>query len=388
MKTEHLETLLKKYNAGECTPEEKLWLEQWYLSFEWSKVDDISNIQLQKLKEDTWNNLRQSEYQSPEENNRLSGKSAFKRKWWYYGAAAALLTVCFIPVWMRHKPVQTIAVPVAKDSIKTNDYLPGISKALLVMANGSVITLDSTGTGELKEADGTKIKTQSGQLVYHTLSESNSPVLYNTLNIPRGAEYRLVLADGSKVWMNAASSLRFPVRFTGKERIVYLTGEAYFEVAKNPAKPFKVKMNDDMEVEVMGTHFNIMAYDDESWIRTTLTEGSVKVKSRGENTFLIPSQQAALQKNTRKLLVKEVDIDKEIAWKNGITEFNDDELPYIMRQLSRWYDVEVSFEGEVPKGTYNGSIPRKATLSEVMKILRLAGVKYWLDNKRVVITGG
>ncbi|MBN8859161.1 MAG: FecR domain-containing protein [Sphingobacteriales bacterium] len=386
MKTEYLKSLLKKYNAGKCTPEEKLWLEQWYLSFEWSKMDDISSIQLQKLKEDTWNNLRQSGYQSPGENTRLSGKSAFKRKWWYYGAAAALLIACFVPVWMRHKPVQTVAVSVAKDSVKVNDFLPGISKALLVMANGSVVTLDSTGTGELKEADGTKINTQSGQLVYHTLSESNSPVLYNTLNIPRGAEYRLVLADGSKVWMNAASSLRFPTRFTGKERIVYLTGEAYFEVAKNPAKPFKVKTDDNMEVEVMGTHFNIMAYEDESWIRTTLIEGSVKVKSREENALLVPSQQAALQKNTRKLLVKEVDIDKEIAWKNGIIEFNDDELPYIMRQLSRWYDVEVSFEGDVPKGTYNGSIPRKATLSEVMEILRLAGVKYWLDNKRVVIT--
>ncbi|MGN6435242.1 MAG: FecR family protein [Agriterribacter sp.] len=388
METNQLQALIKKYNAGQCTPEEKLWLEQWYLSFEWSADEHLPDDLLSKLKEDTWKALQQSRSSTaltvmpPDQPGNTR-----RRNWWYYSAAAIVIVTGSLLFLQKQEKNVTSVDTVAKAK-PVGDIMPGTSKASLVLDNGSVIALDSAAVTQLKEADGTIIDKQQGKIVYNNATGANSKVFYNTLNIPRGAEYQLVLPDGSKVWLNAASSLRFPTRFVESERKVYLDGEAYFEIAKNTKQPFKVITRSGMEVNVTGTQFNVMAYNDEAYIKTTLTEGKVKITNGIVSTALVPSQQAALQKSTQQLKVKEVDIDKEIAWKNGMIEFSDDDLPYIMRQLSRWYNVDVQFESTASQARYNGSIPRRATLSEVMQILKLAGVKYWLDNKRVVITGG
>jgi transmembrane sensor len=389
VETQHLEELIKKYNAGLCSEAEKKWLEEWYQTFEWNKSKNIPAIELQRLKEEAWSAIVSQKNATEKDTNYQVGtdKKVFRMRWWYYAAAVLIIigfTTLLRPATVKQTspPVVELKKPVVKD-------IPaGISKAILVLGDGSSISLDSAAVSQLKEGDGTIIDKQYGKLVYNRAANRTSPVLYNTLRIPRGAEYQLVLPDGSKVWMNAASALKFPTRFTGAERKVFLSGEAYFEITKNAKMPFKVVTDDAIEVEVLGTHFNVKAYEDEIDVKTTLAEGKVKIRKGDNNITLSPSQQGVWKKKTQGLTVKEVDAEKEIAWKNGIIEFNDDELPYIMRQLSRWYDVDISFEGAIPKGSYNGAIPRKATLSEVMQILKLAGVKYWLDNKKLVVTGG
>lgn len=389
METQHLEELIKKYNAGLCSEAEKKWLEEWYQTFEWNKSKNIPAMELQRLKEEAWSAIvSQKNATEKDRNYQVStNKKVFRIRWWYY--AAAVLIIISLTTLLKPTAVKQTSPPVvAVKKPVINDIPAGTSKAILVLGDGSSVSLDSAAVSQLKEGDGTVIDKQYGKLVYNRTGNATSPVLYNTLRIPRGAEYQLVLPDGSKVWMNAASSLKFPTRFTGAERKVFLSGEAYFEITKNAKMPFRVVTDDAIEVEVLGTHFNVKAYEDENDVKTTLAEGKVKIKKDENNITLSPSQQGVWKKKTQGLTVKEVDAEKEIAWKNGIIEFNDDELPYIMRQLSRWYDVDISFEGAIPKGTYNGAIPRKATLSEVMQILKIAGVKYWLDNKKLVVTGG
>jgi len=386
LETHQLELLIKKYNAGQCTAEERSWLEQWYLSFEWSRKEDLTDAIIAELKEAAWSGLQQSSNEKDIIPMQSPPRKKAGRIWWYYSAAASVALTGFLFLYNPGK--KTVPAPATATAQTPKDILPGTSKASLVMGDGSVIALDATAVSQIEEGDGTTISKQYGKIIYNNTPGNSPKVVYNTLNIPRGAEYELVLPDGSKVWLNAASYLRFPTRFVEKERIVYLEGEAYFEIAKNAMQPFKVVTRSNMEVEVTGTHFNVMAYEDEAYIKTTLTEGKVKIRNGKYITPLAPTQQAALEKSSGQIDVKKVDIDKEIAWKNGRIEFSDDKLPYIMRQLSRWYDVDVRFEGNIPQGEYNGSIPRKATLSEVMEILKIVGVKYRLDNRMVVITGG
>lgn len=389
METHQLELLIKKYHSGQCTPEEKLWLEQWYLSFEWSDVGELPDEITDQLEEAVWNNLRKyrnENLEAPMQSVPIPAKTYGKR-WLYYGIAASVAFISFLFFYsnIKEEPAGVPANMIAKAQTQ-KDIQPGTRKASLTMGDGSVISLDSAAVTQLKEGDGTTIDKQYGKLVYNKAAGHSNEVFYNILDIPRGAEYELVLPDGSKVWLNAASSLKFPTRFIEKERKVYLSGEAYFEIAKNAEQPFKVVTPENMEVEVTGTHFNVMAYPDEEFIKTTLAEGRVNIRNGKSVTSLIPLQQAALKKYTQRVDVKKVDIDKEIAWKNGMIQFNDDDLPSIMRQLSRWYDVEVSFHGSIPARRYRGSIPRRATLSEVMQILKLAGVSYRLNNRTMVIT--
>lgn len=389
METNELIQLLKKYNAGLCTPEEKSRLEQWYLSFEWSKHPEFPATVMQDFKDTAWNNLQATIDNQSIQTNPLGTRHKPVRRWWYYSAAASILIVISISLYLYwdNKSQKNPAITGTGENISQLSGLPGTSKASLEMGDGSVITLDSMAVRELTTDDGTIINKQHGTITYKNNTETTGKVAYNTLRIPRGGEYELVLPDGSKVWMNAASSLKFPTRFTGKERIVYLTGEAYFEVAKNSRQPFKVMVEKEMEVQVIGTHFNVMAYADETAIKTTLAEGKVNIRTHTSTTSLLPAEQAVLKRASRETEVKKVDVDKEIAWKNGMIEFHDDDLPSIMRQLSRWYDVDVSFESEIPAATYSGSIPRKAILPDVMRILSIAGIKYKLNNKQLIITG-
>ncbi|MBK7288921.1 MAG: FecR domain-containing protein [Chitinophagaceae bacterium] len=191
------------------------------------------------------------------------------------------------------------------------------------------------------------IKLDDGQLAYNTEGVAGE-VVYNTISTPRGGQYQLTLADGSKVWLNAASTLRFPATFSGTERKVELTGEGYFEVAKNAAMPFKVGLENGVEVEVLGTHFNVMSYSDDEQIKTTLVEGKVKVLNGDNNVILSPNQQAQFTKGNKSLLVdKDADVNKAIAWKNGLFDFDNDNIVDILRQLSRWYDVQIQYVGNM-----------------------------------------
>lgn len=236
----------------------------------------------------------------------------------------------------------------------------------------------------------------NGQIAYLNTGSKvldRKPV-YNTISTANGNQYQLVLADGSKVWLNAASSVRFPAAFTTKERRVEITGEAYFEVAPlsingEQKVPFIVKVKtssgNGYEVQVLGTHFNINAYDDEPTVRTTLAEGKVKVDKGNHSVVLKPSQQAVLNKVSERFDVQPADVEEAIAWKMGMFEFHDANLHSIMRQLARWYDVDVTFSGSVSNKLFNGSIRRQATLSQVLQILKLAGVNYTLKGHALTI---
>ena len=387
-----MEELISKYNSGQCTAEEKKLVEDWYQSFEWNdKGNSLNEENIERIKREVWFAIQKSKIAvAPKNIPAIFPKPASSLNWWQIASAAAIITAIAAIVFFQTGPSKKIATAklVETKQPETKAIQPGTSKAQLVLANGSVVSLDSARNMQFQEEDGTNIDKQSGKLVYTDAAVGNGKILFNTLSTPRGGEYQLVLPDGSKVWLNAASSIKFPTRFEGKERTVFLHGEAYFEVAKNKQMPFYVKLDNDIAVEVTGTHFNIMGYSDETEIKTTLEEGSVKVTHKNSTVLLSPSKQATMKRGDESLAVSNADVAKELAWKNGMIEFEGEELPYIMRQLGRWYDVNINFANGIPKGTYKGAIRRQAPLSDVLEILKLAGVKFKMENKNLTVTGG
>jgi transmembrane sensor len=269
-----------------------------------------------------------------------------------------------------------------------NDRAPGRDNAILTLADGSVIVLEDAANGTLAQQGAANVVKVNGTISYDPTAVSDE-VLYNTISTAKGNQYQLILADGSKVWLNASSSLRFPTAFDGNERRVEITGEAYFEVARNAAKPFIVSYssagNDKGEVQVLGTHFNINSYADETEVKTTLVEGKVNVKHGGASVLLLPAQEAVFNKTGKQFKVNPADVEEAIAWKTGMFEFRDADLPAIMRQISRWYDVEIQYIGHVSSKQYNGAIRRQATLIQVLEILKQAGVSFTLNGKQLTV---
>lgn len=265
------------------------------------------------------------------------------------------------------------------------DIPPGMDGAVLTLADGKRIILDSVKNGDLSIQGNTRIVKQGGRLAYLPSRAAGQGVLYNTMTIPRGRQYQLILPDGSHVWLNAASSIRYPAAFTGKERKVEMTGEAYFEVAKNVAQPFRVKIG-EAQVEVLGTHFDIMAYEEESAVKTTLLEGAVKVTRANASHLLKPGQQAQLNKNGNGItVIDDAPIDETVAWKNGMFYFNRASLKTVMGEIARWYDVKVVYEGEVPDMEFGGKISRNSNLSETLKILELSKVHSRIEDKTIIV---
>jgi transmembrane sensor len=313
-----------------------------------------------------------------------------KRQWFRIAAAAVLLAAIFTTYMLVKNPEQEQTV--AKVDTSGKNVHPGSNKAVLTLADGSTIFLQTAAKGIVAQQGETRIeKSAEGLLSYKSVNEKPTKVLLNTVTTPRGGQYQVILSDGSMVWLNAASSLRFQTHFTGSERKVTLTGEAYFEVAKNAASPFKVEVAGKGEVEVLGTHFNVNAYSDEAVVKTTLLEGKVKVKGPAGNhsEVLLPGQEAMLDKKGQVLINRNVDTEQAIAWKNGVFSFTNASLEVVMRQISRWHDVDVVFEDrQVAQRRFSGDIQRDLTLKQVMKILennhvfcRLEGQKLIVQNK-------
>lgn len=276
--------------------------------------------------------------------------------------------------------------PIAQTQINNikykNDIQPGGNKALLTLADGSSIVLDDAQNGVLAQQGNTKVMKQNGKLHYSTSKSGPGKIGYNTITTPRGGQYQVELPDGSKVWLNAASSLRCPTAFTGKERRVEISGEVYFEVAKNKAMPFIVDVN-GAEIQVLGTHFNVMSYDDEPMMYTTLLEGSVRFTSNGDYTVLKPGQQSQLARNGKFTTVSDVNLASVVAWKNGLFDFEGLDLETIARQLSRWYKVEVVYNRKIDDLFY-AKIPRSTRLSDVLKALELTGkVHFEIDGTKI-----
>jgi len=325
-------------------------------------------------------------------NNQIfkTSGSAKKALLWLTSIAASLVVVVIIAAvhfHLKKQQSQSLATSHQKKT-KVNDVAPGGDKAMLTLADGSKVVLNDAKNGLIANQGLTKLnKTNAGQLVYEADQASKSTaVVYNTITTPKGGQFRIVLSDGTKVWLNAASSITFPTTFPATERKVTITGEVYFEVAKNMQVPFRV-VTGKQEVEDVGTCFNIKAYDDERSITTTLVEGAVKISSGQQSALLKPGQQANVSKQgLEPISVKTVDTEIVLAWKNGSFEFESEELHAIMRQVARWYDIKVIYEGNLKPRRFTASVPRNINLSKLLEMLKFMGVNFRIDGQTVVVS--
>ena len=376
--------LVDKYRRGKASEQEIRFLDMYYREFE-SRPDILNELQAQEVNE-IGNRIK---------NKIAAGVSATEQKQsrvigigsnWMKAAIIIgfLLTGILGYFFIRQSDS---ADPVAENYTNQDmpDMPPGGNKAILTLADGSQIVLDSADNGLLaKQGSSAVVKLGNGELAYNPDIDRNSTRnAYNTISTPRGGMFRVVLSDGTKVWLNAASSLTFPASFTGAVREVTMTGEGYFEVAPDAAKPFIVKKG-ETEIRVLGTHFNIKAYDDEEKIQVTLLEGAVEVSDEQASLRINPGEQAAVHKGTIALR-KTVNLDEVMAWKNGKFYFEKASIKDVMRQISRWYDLDVEYKGSVSE-YFGGTISKNVDASRVFEMLEFTGdVHFKIEEKKVTV---
>jgi transmembrane sensor len=374
MQPSDIEQLLEKYNQGITTAEETALVETWYAKYK-STVPDVSHQQLEEDQQQSLNELI----------TEITGKNQ-RGHWPTLAIAASILFFLSSGIFflMFHGQQQHLALN--KPLKVKSDVAPGGNKAILTLSNGNTIVLTGAKNGTLANQGNMAInKTADGLISYAADTKESSALtslVYNTASTPRGGQYQFVLADGTKVWLNSASSIKYPVQFIGNERKVELTGEAYFEVAHDAKKPFRVVSN-GQTVEVLGTHFNVNAYSDEGEVKTTLLEGSVKVSTQNINTIIKPGEQA--QFDNGKINVKDVDVDEVVAWKNGFFYFEDNNIQEVMRQLSRWYDVDIKYESNLPSRQFSGEISRNVNASQILDILSFKKIHYKIEGKTIIV---
>ena len=377
--TEFLE-LLKKHQNGTLSSEDKDKLDAWYLH----KAAN-SNKQL-------------SEYELADSYEHLKSRLPLVKQpkvitlWPRVVAAASIALLFGVGIFYFTKS----EVGVEQENIqvveKPKEIAPGGNRGILTLSNGKQIVLSDISSKDIiakEDQDEVTIKMDANGVITYVINpnanaseeDANS---FNTLSTPTGGQYNIVLADGTKVFLNAVSSIKYPTQFNGDKRIVELEGEAYFEVAKNKSKPFLVK-SANQTIEVLGTHFNVHAYNNESVIKTTLLEGSVAVSSKNQKAILKPGQQSNISESSSKIAVKEVDTEAAIAWKNGRFKFDNADLKSVMKQLERWYGIKVEYRGDVSDVRFNGGTFRNKNLSEVLKVLELSNIKFKVEGKTIIV---
>ncbi len=367
--------LIDKYLVGKATREEQNLLEEYYKRLDKNNQSTLTPEQEQALQQIMLQNIR-SEIHNIPSITPIKRVSYFTR----YAAAAVILIAFSIGTYMYLRS----AKPEITAATGKIDIAPGGNKAVLTLGNGRQITLEGAKNGNLAQQGATTVhKTDNSLVAYQAGTSDNDATVneFNTITTPRGGQYQVILPDGTHVWLNAASSIRFPVTFAGKVRNVETTGEVYFEVAKDAHKPFNVT-SAGQTVTVLGTHFNVMAYPEESSIVTTLLEGSVKITRNNVSKILKPGEQALVNQDIK---ITPADVDDAVAWKNGITSFNDADIKSIMRKVSRWYDVDVKYQGQVSDRLFTGSISRKSNLSVLLKILALNHIQFSVEGKQLIV---
>ncbi len=383
--------LLELYSSRKATVSEEQELFQW---LDANKIEQPFQQHIQLLihqfDEDElspnidWDLIYHEILQKTSEDN-ITYTSSIKTIWPRLVAAVIILLVvgfgaAYFVVANKSKPQlvdHNISVP--------KDINPGFSGAVLTLSNGNQILLDTAKNSHLFSQSGLRLINQNGQLSYkNSDANSNEAAVHNIMTTAKGRQYQLVLSDGTKVWLNASSSIKFPTLFSGKERNVSITGEAYFEVAHNAAKPFNVAVN-GTNIHVLGTHFNVNAYEDELITSTTLLEGSVEITKENTTIKLLPGQQAQLKKTGEWNVLKDTDIDGVTAWKDGLFVMKNADIGIVMRQIARWYDIEIVYEGAIPSGHISGDIPRNMKLSKVLEVMQLSGVHFAFDGKKVIV---
>ena len=375
MENSDFDALLEKYRKGECTPEELDFLESWYLQYH----TDAEALSESDLEHEVGMMDESMAHKIPFAVDRPSVWSRLRLP---LGIAAAILIVCSMGYFLR--PAAHIEQEVAKQEIPIS---PGRQAASLTLTNGKKIFLSDQQAGKVAKEAGLSItKTRNGELIYEITGSTDRGSGFHTLATTRGETYRVKLPDGSMVWLNAASSLKYPVSFKNSaQRIVQLTGEAYFEIAKDHRHPFIVKSR-AQQVEVLGTHFNVNAYPDEPGVLTTLLEGSVRLKpERGASRVLKPGQLAEL--TDAALNVLPADTRSVTAWKDGYFRFRNENLQSVMRKISRWYNVEVSFQNGLPDDTYSGAVTRYGDIRQILEIMEGSNnIHFTIKGRRIIVS--
>lgn len=386
----HIKRIVDRYLSGEATPEERAILDEWYRSFDdrFAEVTADLDDSPEQLRDRM--HLRLVEALNSED---VVPMSARRSTWIRAVAALLLLAGLGLGIRMIWFGVDTDAMPPKNVRADVQPLTPGSDRAWLRLADGSVVYLDSTAPGLLASEAGMQLeKKADGSIVYVSGQEVTMPadtMVFNEISTPRGGQYQVILSDGTHVWLNAETTLRFPVVFRGEDRRVDLSGEAYFEVARDQRRPFRV-MTEGSLVEVFGTHFNVNAYADEAAVRTTLLEGRVGVRpSTGGPDMplrmLSPGQQASVKIDGSVKVDDQADTEEAIAWKNGRFHFNSADIRAIMRQISRWYDAEVVFEGN-PELHFTGQITRRDEVSRVLQMMELTGeVRFRIEGRRIYV---
>jgi transmembrane sensor len=380
--------LLDKYIAGEASLEEEQRLLNFYGSFQKQPqfdqdIDQIGDNIFDRIQETI----------NPVEDDQYSYRFYYLKS---ISIAAMILLAITTGIYFYSN--REIAEPEHFAEIDVrNDIAPGYNKAILTLADGSKISLDDAANGLLASQGNIAItKTENGQIVYENNNIDRTKFMANrsvtnTIQTPKGGKYQVRLPDGSKVWLNSASTLSYPTTFAGNERKVQLKGEAYFEISPNKNIPFRVQSGNQI-VEVLGTHFNINSYDDEDYVKTTLLEGSVKVILNSKpnvisNTRLLKPGEQSLTKSSRSdIRIENADTEKAIAWKNGYFKFRNTPIKEIMREIERWYDVELVYEGKMPTDEFTGFISNDVKISAVLKIMEESGgVKFTVKGKKLKV---
>jgi transmembrane sensor len=392
--TGYYQRLIKRYIDNNCTPQEATEL------FDYLQQSSSNRLLLQEMK-DLYNaetgaiqTINKAEWSLRVRNELLQHIQTeakvipFYKRWLPQVAAAAIILIGATIFFQYFNKSSTTNDTVAVKPVTTapaKEVLPGTDKAILTLADGTVVVLDSAKTGSIAAQGGTVLQNKNGLIVYDASgnSASTEEIAFNTISTPKGGQYQVILPDGSKAWLNAASSLRFPTVFAGATRTVELTGEGYFEIAKNEKMPFHVKAN-NVDVEVLGTHFNVMAYANEAAIRTTLLEGSVKLNSGSSSGYLKPGQQADVN-STGVMKTGAGNVDEAVAWKNGNFYFDNTSLTTIMRQFERWYNIDVMYEGVEKKRFFSVEMSRNMSLSQVLKLLNAADIQFKIEQNKLSV---
>jgi ferric-dicitrate binding protein FerR (iron transport regulator) len=318
------------------------------------------------------------------ESDKPAPRVRYLRRWSWAAASVILLLAAGIYFLAAHKKDNRDAAAVKPMEIK-----PGSQGAILTLADGSEVVLDSLGNGLVARQNGARVVLTNGQLAYDPAEIPGDAAVFNTISTPKGRQFHVRLPDGTQVWLNAASSIRYPTFFSGSERKVEVAGEAYFEVAKNAKMPFRVSVANKAEIEVLGTHFNLNAYENEQAIATTLLEGSVRVSAPGaasRDVILQPGQQAQIARSTSGMeVVKNADTDRAVAWKNGVFHFEGVPLAEIMRQLERWYDIEVVYENGVPDIAFEGEMTRDVPLNGLLVMLKRTDIHFRIEGRKLIV---
>jgi len=392
-------TLLYKQFLGSLTEEERKQLEEWIQRSEQNKLlleeledMDILAPRLAEFHPERKKALRErilkKIYNDPRgQVEPVQTKVAVRlMRRWGWAAAAVLFLISGFWLLLNSTGQRQKAVTSQFPS-SINDIPPGGNRAVLTLSNGTKIILDSVHNGQLVNQGSSRIvKISTGLLAYKAEgTKAKGQVGYNTLSTPRGGQYQLQLPDGTKVWLNAASSIRYPTRFFGKERVVRITGEAYFEIAANAGQPFKVLVN-NMIINVLGTHFNVAAYEDEAAEKITLLEGAVKINVRDKNIMLKPGEQLRLEKKGDVRTIKDVNLQGIVSWTHDQFWFNDADIYTVMRQISRWYNVNVVIKGHIPEH-FAGYIPRDVNVSKIFEVLQQTDlVKFSIEKNRIIVS--